>query len=408
VALDGVVLRAAGAPTSIAAVSGSPEAQPELIADPGGVARACAAAAAVGSVAVDTESDSLHSYFHKVCLIQLSFDAHHAVLDPLALTREDLQPFVALLADSSVEKLLHGADYDLRVLDRDLGARVVHLRDTQVAAQLLGEPQTGLAALVEREAGVTLDKKFQRADWGQRPLDRELLAYAAGDTAYLGVLRERLGERLVALGRPEWWEEECRALERVRWETPPAEPLAFERIKGARRLVGEARDRLAALHEWRERMAAAADVPPFKVVHAEALLALAAESPADLAALAAVHGIGRSTVRRFGAEILRVIAHPAPAPAREPRAPRVVDREREARIRQVRAVRDSKAKELAIDPGVLAPRAALEMVVDRRPRNEDELFACLGRHWRAAVMTPALLPEVARWKGGTATDAEPA
>ena len=399
------MLRVTAAPTSLAAVSGSPEVQPELIADPGGVARACSAAAAVGTVAVDTESDSLHSYYHKVCLIQLSFAARNVVLDPLALTREDLRPFVDLLADPSVEKLFHGADYDLRVLDRDLAARVVRLRDTQVAAQLLGEPQTGLAALVERETGVALDKRFQRADWGQRPLDRELLAYAAGDTAHLAVLRDRLAERLASVGRSTWWEEECRALEGVRWEAPPPDPRAFERIKGARRLAGEARDRLAALHGWREGVAAAADVPPFKIVHAETLLALAQGAPADLVALAAVPGVGRSTVRRFGADILRTIAHPPPAPEREPRERAVVDREREARLRQVRAARDAKAQELAVEPGVLAPRAALEMVVDRRPRSEEDLLPCFGRRWRASVMAPVLLPVVAGWKGGDAGSA---
>ena len=138
-----------------------------------------------------------------------------------------------MLADPGVEKVLHGADYDLRVLDRDLGARVVRLRDTQVAAQLLGEAQTGLAALVGREAEVVLDKRHQRADWGRRPLTHELLAYAAADTAYLELLRRRLSERLAALGRLAWWEEECVALEAIRWE-PPAPTLSPSSASRAR------------------------------------------------------------------------------------------------------------------------------------------------------------------------------
>jgi ribonuclease D len=401
------VLRKAPAPTSIAAVSAPAEVQPELIVEPGAVALVCADAAASGVVAVDTEADSLHSYFHKTCLIQMAFGGRNVVLDPLALAREQLRPFVELLGSPRVQKLLHGADYDLRVLDRDLGARVVNLRDTQVAAQLLGEKQTGLAALVERETGVALDKRFQRADWGHRPIERELLAYAAGDTAHLALLGERLGERLAALARTAWWEEECLALEAVRWEAPAPDPRAFERIKGARRLTGQARDRLAALHAWREREAAAEDVPPFKVVNGDVLLALAASPPADLAGMAAVHGIGRSTVRRFGPEILRVIAHPAPAPPREVRERQALDREREALVRQARSVRDAVALELSLDPAVLAPRATLDLVVDRRPRTEDELAACLGRRWRAAALAPALLPLVEGWKGGAKVDAEP-
>ncbi len=379
-----------------------------MIEDREGVERVCAAATAAGKVALDTEADSLHSYFHKVCLIQISFGGRNAVLDPLVLRHEEMAPFVRLLADPRVEKILHGADYDLRVLDRDLGGRVVHLRDTQVAAQLLGEKQTGLASLVEREAGVALDKRYQRADWGHRPLSPELLAYAAGDTAHLALLRERLGERLAALGREGWWKEECLALEGVRWEPPGPDPFAFERVKGARMLTGEARDRLAAVYAWREREAAKEDVPPFRILNAEALLALAASPPSDLPGLAAVQGIGRAAVRRFGPEILSVIAHAPPAPPHERRPRPVVDREREAQVKHVRAVRDAVASELSIEPAILAPRAGLELVVERRPRTEGELAECLGRRWRAATLAAALLPVVMRLEGGASAHADSA
>ncbi len=386
-----------------------PPLNPELVTDEAGVRRVCRRAAAVGTVALDTESDSLHSYHHKLCLIQLSFAGAHAVLDPLAIGRDALRPLAEMLADPGVLKLMHGADYDLRVLDRDLGARVVRLADTQVAAQLLGEPQTGLAALVEREAGVALDKKYQRADWGARPLPADLLAYAAGDTAYLELVRTRLAARLEELGRAAWWAEECEALEAIRWEPPVPDPLAFERIKGAKRLAGEARDRIAALHAWREGVAAAEDVPPFKILRGDTMLALAASAPADLAALGAVPGVGRGTVRRAGREILRVLASAPQVPPR-PRSPRVaVDREREARVKQAREVRDRVAKELAIEPGVLAPRAGLEQIVDGLPRDESAVAGCLGRRWRASVLAPALLELAAAWReGARRPDAAPA
>jgi ribonuclease D len=282
------------------------------------------------------------------------------------------------------------------------------MRDTQVAALLLGEEQTGLAALVEREMGVSLDKKYQRADWGQRPLPLELLAYATGDTAHLELLRRRFGERLATLGRLAWWEEECLALEAVRWEAPPPDPLAFERIKGARKLAGAARDRLAALHAWREKEAAAADVPPFRILQAETLLALAGNPTSDLEALAKVRGVGSSTVRRFGREILHILSHPSPAPPRVARQLEARDRERELRIRRARTIRDRIAAELRLAPAVLAPRAALESVVDRRPHDEEKLFECLARRWRTSVLAPVVLPLVAEWGRGTgAGDAEP-
>jgi ribonuclease D len=314
-----------------------------------------------------------------------------------------------MLADPRVEKLMHGADYDLRVLDRDLGARVVRLADTQVAAQLLGEPQTGLAALVEREAGVAMDKKYQRANWGARPLPAEMLEYAAGDTAYLDLLRTHLAARLDELGRGAWWAEECEALETVRWEAPVRDPLAFERIKGSKKLAGEARDRLAALHAWREGVASAENVPPFRVLRGDTMLALAAAPPVDLAALGATPGVGRGTVRRVGRELLRVLTSAPQLPPRPKGQRFAVDREREARLKLAREARDRVAKELGIEPGVLAPRAGLDRVVDDLPGDEAALAECLGRRWRALVLAPALLPLAATWReGARRLDAAPA
>ena len=137
------------------------------------VAERCAA---VGCIALDTEADSMHSYFHKVCLVQVTAERHHAVIDPLALAARDLEPLWKVVGDPAVKVLMHGADYDIRVLDRDYGAQVRGLEDTQVMAQLLGEPKTGLAALLEQELGVRLDKKHQRAEWGRRPLPRSRAA----------------------------------------------------------------------------------------------------------------------------------------------------------------------------------------------------------------------------------------
>ena len=368
--------------------------------DPAALAALCERAGRSGQVAVDTEADSLHSYFHKLCLVQISFDGEHALVDPLVLGREGMRPLAELTADATVRKLLHGADYDLRVLDRDLGARVGNVRDTQIAAQLLGEPQTGLAALAGKLLGITLDKKFQRADWGERPLSAELRAYAAGDTAFLASLADVLASRLAELGRRAWWEEECEALETVRWEAPEPDPLAFERVKGARTLHGTSRDRLAALHAWRERQAAGDDVPPFKVLQAEAMIELSAQPPTDLETLGKVRGVGRSTVRRFGRELLALLAAPPPAPDRLPRARFVVDRERDARVKLLRAARDQVAAQLAIDGGVLAPRAALDAVAETLPGDQAALAGCLGRRWRAAVLAPVLLPLAATWRGG--------
>lgn len=370
--------------------------QPRWIAEPGAVAAVCLQARRAGQVAIDTEADSFHSYHHKLCLVQLSVGGEHVLLDPLALGRDGLADLATLLGDVSVRKLLHGADYDLRVLHRDLGARVRNLRDTQIAAQLLGESATGLAALVEKELGVRLDKSLQRTDWGRRPLSAAEQAYAAADTAHLAVLHERLEARLEALGRRSWWYEECEALEEVRWVPPEPDPLAFERVKGARALRGAARDRFAALHGWREELAAEADVPPFRIVRNEVLLALAAAPPATLEELGDVKGMPRGLTRRAGAEVLALLGSAPPAPPRRPRQGYRPDPVLEARVKRVREVRDAVAAELALEPGVLAPRAALELVagVDE-PGGPDQVARALGRAWRAGVLAERLAAALA-------------
>src|SRR3954471_21839898 len=167
--------------------------------------------AAQPTVAVDTEADSLHSYFDKVCLIQLSIPGEDLIIDPLA--KVDLARFGALLGDRRVLKVLHGADYDLRILNRDFGYTIANLIDTSVCSQLLGYEAFGLAALLERHFGFKVDKKHQRADWAMRPLPADMLDYAATDTRHLIALADRLRDELTALGRWEWAIEEFARLE---------------------------------------------------------------------------------------------------------------------------------------------------------------------------------------------------
>jgi ribonuclease D len=299
------------------------ELRPLWIDTPGGVREAADRCAAANRIALDTEADSMHSYFHKVCLIQVSANGHHMVIDPLAVEPDDLQPLWDVVSNPAVPLLMHGADYDIRILDRDYDVRVAGLQDTQIMAQLLGEEKTGLAALLQKELGVLLDKKYQRADWGRRPLNAGQLSYAAADTAHLGDLVDRLKARLETLGRWGWAAQDFRKLEGVRHSTADPDPLVFERIKGGRSLRGTARDRLFSLHQWRDQQARSRDIPPFKILGNKPLLAMAEKPPSDLEELGDVEGVGPNAVRRLGRDLLRVINRPRRAPerVRSPRPP---------------------------------------------------------------------------------------
>ncbi len=340
--------------------------RPQWIDTANGVREAARTCAAAKRIALDTEADSMHSYFHKVCLIQVSANGHHMVIDPLAVEPGDLRPLWKVVGDPAVPVLMHGADYDVRILDRDYGVRIAGLQDTQIMAQLLGEEKTGLSALLEKELGVKLDKKHQRADWGRRPLRAEQLAYAAADTAHLGQLVDRFRARLVELGRWGWAVEEFRKLEGVRHNPVEPDPRAFERIKGARRLRGAARDRLFSLYEWRDHQARSQDVPPFKILGNTVLLAMAETAPSELEELGKIDGVGPRAVRRWGRDLVRLLQDPRPAP-RWQRAPRQPTPEAAVRhrLKRLLAFRDATAVSLAIQPGLLCPKVLADSVAQR-------------------------------------------
>jgi len=363
-----------------------------------GVDEVAATARAAGWLALDTEADSLHSYFHKTCLVQVTADNRNFVIDPLAMDSSDLGPLWQVVGDPEVPVLMHGSDYDIRVLDRDYDTRIRGLVDTQAMAQVLGEPKTGLAALLEIEEGVVLDKRHQRADWGKRPLTSSQVAYAAADTAFLWSLATKLRARLKELGRWDWAQEEFRKLEQVRHSPVEPNPLAFERVKGVRPLRGQDRDRAFSLYEWREAEAQKLDVPPFKVLGAKTLVTLAENPPKTASDLAKVAGIGPRFVRRWGGEVMKLITQPDRAPEwkRGPRqqetAPVVL-----RRMKRLAAVRDEVAAELALEPGLVCPKSCALAVASHEPRCADtsDLRAAGLTGWRLELLGPRFIAALA-------------
>ena len=151
----------------------------------------------------------MHHYPERVCLVQVATPQSTYLLDPLALV--DLSPLGPALSSPRVLKLLHGADYDVRGLNRDWGLTITNLFDTHIAARFLGLERVGLAALLLDVLGIDIpkDRRIQRADWSKRPLDDRALEYAAADVCYLFDLHDIMTERLQELGRMEWVREEC-------------------------------------------------------------------------------------------------------------------------------------------------------------------------------------------------------
>ena len=356
------------------------------------------------AIALDTEGASFHRFVDRIYLLQLSTDAHEAIIDPLPIGTPSR--LGALLEDPQVEVILHDADYDLRLLHQDYGWRVTNLFDTRVAAQLLGLRAFGLAALLEQFFGVKLDKKHQRADWSMRPLTADMLDYAAQDTRHLLALRERLRAELEQKGRWHWAQEEFARAEGTRWE--PENGDGFLRLKGARDLTRRELARLRELVRWRDGIAAELDRATFRVAGNEVLLDLARSAPTTRDALFAVKGFPRGMSDARAQDAMQAIARGNAVPDADlPRFPKAArwdrDTDFDERVAKLKAVRDEAAARLDLDPGVLCSRDRMEAVARRQPKHVDE-FAEIPelRRWQAEVLAPGFV----RALGGTAVNAE--
>jgi ribonuclease D len=350
--------------------------------------------AAEPMVAIDTEADSLHSYFDKVCLIQMSAGGEDYVVDPLA--RIDLQSFGAMLANPGITKIFHGGDYDLRILNRDFNFVVSNLVDTMICAQFLGYESFGLAALLDRHFGIKVNKAHQRADWAMRPLTPEMLDYAATDTRHLIALQAVLRGELEALGRWPWAVEEFRRLEAVRYrEADEEEP--FRRLKGIgsfdRRTLGVIRE----LHRWRDGLARAADRPPFKIIGNDAIIEIAREKPASRADLDKIKAVSRFHTGRYGSELVAMVRKvlelaEAGLPEKGESKSWIRDRALEGRIEKLKKARDKVAKELKLDVSLLAPRHILTAVATVEPHqlsDFDQIPAM--REWQKQLLAEPFL-----------------
>ncbi|MFH1763671.1 MAG: HRDC domain-containing protein [Gemmatimonadota bacterium] len=342
-------------------------------------------------IALDCEAAGFHRYTDRLCLVQLSTPDETLLFDPLAADPADILRVV--LEDPEIQVVMHGADFDLRLLHRDLGIRVRGLFDTQAAATLLGATSIGLAALLEEHMGIKLSKEHQRADWAQRPLPDGLLEYAAGDTRHLLALAEALTREIEDKGRGAWAEDEFRFLEEIQWEEDQTDPVT--RFKGARHLRPRHVTLLRAVLAWRDGVARDWDRAPFRVVGDPTLAAIVMERPDSIDALANLKGMSPRLARMHGEELLEKLGQvdglpdsallPFP-PANRNGLGRFTPEE-EAMADAVRDLRSARAQDLGLEKGVLLSNAQINEIIRSGPRSIEALHAVPGlRGWQAGIL----------------------
>ncbi len=346
------------------------------------------------TVSVDTEADSLHHYAEKVCLLQLAVGGRAFIADPLALG-EATKTILRALKDRLL--LLHGADYDLRLLHRGFGFRATRIFDTMIAAQLLGEKEVGLAALLASRLGVRLDKTHQRADWSLRPLGPELLAYAAADVLYLEELAFKLRSDLEKVSRLSWHEEECARLLAQPMTAKGFDPETSWRIKGTNSLSNKERAFARALWFARDARARSLDRPAFRVFTNEKLLDACRGAAKGERSLEKLFGLKRPFPESTAALVVQALEMASKVPPGEWPAPRRENETTEtepalkAEIERLKARRDLLARQTGLDPGVVASRAVLSSVARLTLRGDTRDAGEIARETGASSWRVKLL-----------------
>lgn len=347
-------------------------------------------------VALDTEADSLHNYYEKVCLIQLAVAGENYIVDPLAGL--DLSRFFEALGKKQI--ILHGADYDLRMLRSSFHFQPEgRIFDTMLAAQLLGHERLGLVALVKHFFDVTLTKHGQKFNWSRRPLPEAKLVYASDDTRYLEPLADYLLEGLRGLGREEWHRETCDALVlSTRKDRVPGDPEDIWRIKGLKSFSRKELASVRSLWHWREKEAQRANTPPFKIMGNALLLELALwvhshpGQTVDRGPKLPRHCKGkRMDALNKAARVARSLPEDQwPTLKRKKGRQYVSFSKREiAQLDALRSACSRIAAELGITASVLAPRTSLEAIVREKPGIMEEIMRS-GRitRWQARLLAP--------------------
>jgi ribonuclease D len=323
-------------------------------------------------VAVDTEADSLHAYPEKVCLIQISTVAGDRLIDPLA--EMVLDPVLDAL--SGHELIMHGADYDLRLLRKHHEFVPSAIFDTMLAARLLGLRQFSLSHLVQTYLGIKLEKGPQKANWAMRPLTERMERYARNDTHYLKELADRLKADLEAKGRLEWHRESCARLIVDSAQEQVIDLDSIWRLRGSHALSRPALAVLRELWQWREKEAVASNRPPFFVLSHDLMVQIAATAaaPRQVEPLLPRHLSDR---RRCG--LATAIARGLHlSPEQYPRILRHVGRKpsevQRHRFLELQKQRDARAAELDIDPTLIASRATLSDLAHDWDTHSEELM----------------------------------
>lgn len=327
-------------------------------------------------LAVDTEANSLYAYQEQVCLIQISTKVGDYIIDVLAV--DDLSSLGDLFRDPSIEKIFHASEYDILIMHDEFQFEFQNLFDTMLAAQILGREKLGLDALLEEYVGIQVNKKYQRANWGKRPLSDDMLKYAQVDTHFLYQIKNILVKELKTKGLIAMAEEDfqraCLVYKQVRGD----KHAPFWRVQGAKNLSPQQAAVLRKLCNYREEAARKVNQPVFKVLGAQSLLCLAEQKPTTINQLLKLDLPGKKALHRHADRLVQAIQEGLAAPPEYPPKRERVDESFLAREKALRDWRKRTARKMDVNSAVVLPRELLYNLIAANPSTEQELAEVLA------------------------------
>ncbi|MBC2702971.1 ribonuclease D [Desulfobacula sp.] len=340
-------------------------------------------------IAVDLEADSMYCFKEKICLIQIATAKEAFLVDPFKI--KEVSSFLKILENDDVMKVFHGADFDIRSLDRDYQARVNNLFDTEIACRFLGIKERGLAALLKRNFNVDADKKYQKADWAERPLKQGMIEYCVGDVAYLTKLYDIIHQKLAAKGRLPWAKEEFEIQKKVRYENNYVLPL-FRKFKGAGKIDNRSLAVLENLLQVRLEIAQKKDKPLFKIMSNASLMTMARMKPVTIDQMVKTRAISQRQADMYGKLCAEAIVRaenldhkelPSYPKTRRPRK----DARVQERIERLKKMREKLSHSIGIEPGFLLNNAIIASIASKNPATSEDLLKIENiRHWQVEAI----------------------
>ncbi|WP_022667724.1 ribonuclease D [Desulfospira joergensenii] len=358
------------------------------------LARVCESLGREEIIGVDLEADSMHCFKEKICLIQIASPQGAFLVDPFII--KGMGPFVDVLGNPSIIKVFHGADFDVRSLDREYSARIANLFDTEIACRFLNVRERGLGALLKEHFNVYVDKRFQKQDWSRRPLNPEMIAYSVGDVAHLIDLYKTIRQRLEKAGRLDWAQEEFELQAGVRYECNHQPPL-FKKFKGAGKLDNRSLAVLESLLRFRLEAAEKKDQPLFKIISNQSILTLTTLRPKNVEQMVTKGALSKKQAAMYGAQCQTAIEEALALPHKDlPSYPRVSTPRKtpvvQDRIKRLKKMREKQSVAIGMEPGFLINNASLTALAFDNPDSLEKLISIPGfRKWQVEALGDEIL-----------------